>query len=271
MQISIPLIVLFQVSALIIREFARLKMADTGLDSATAKQLSALIGFAALSLLMWPLLRGQWMNVRSLFQRPQSWFHLITCSVAIGLLFRLANWTRMIASIAFGFQGSADSNLSAGPTFWWACPPGSYLLLSVVVMAGLTPLVEEIIHRGLILCSLLKKHRSAAVLLSAITFSALHAFDDIFLAFAFGMVAAIQMINYRSLWASLFTHMTFNFMITIDWDCLHGFWYPESSSPALGLIAAGLTIAFLAAAWVLAQNEKCRGPIRAPALNRAKH
>lgn len=259
-QISVSLIMLFQVSALIIREFARMEMTGAEQDAATAQHVSALLGFAALGIFMWPLMRGHWMNVRNLFHQPRSWSHLIICSVAIGLLFRLANWTKMIASIAFGFQGQADSIMATEPVFWWACPPASSLVLGIVVMAGLTPLVEELIHRGLILCSLFRSHRVAAVLVSAISFSALHSFNDILLAFAFGIVAAIQMINYRTLWASLLAHMTFNLMITFDWDCLHGIWIPESASPPLGLFATGLTIAFLVAALALARKTGAGAP-----------
>ena len=259
-RISISLIMLFQVSALIIREFARLGMTGAVQEQATAQHVSAVLGFVALGIFMWPLMRGHWMNVRNLFHQPRSWPQLIMYSVAIGLLFRLANWTKMIASIAFGFQHQADSIMAAEPMFWWACPPATSLVLGIFVMAGLTPLVEELIHRGLILCSLFTRHRVAAVLVSAISFSVLHSFNDILLAFAFGIVAAIQMINYRTLWASLFAHMTFNLMITFDWDCLHGIWIPESASPTLGVIAAGLTIVFLAGALALAQKTNAGAP-----------
>ncbi len=251
---------LFQVSALIIRELARLEMIGAEQEPATAQHVSALFGFAALGIFMLPLLRGHSMNVRNLFHRPRSWPQLIMYSVAIGLLFRLANWTKMIASIAFGFQGQADSIMATEPVFWWACPPASSLVLGVVVMVGLTPLVEELIHRGLILCSLFARHRVAAVLASAISFSVLHSFNDILLAFAFGIVAAIQMINCRTLWASLIAHMTFNLMITFDWDCLHGIWIPESASPTLGVISTGLTIAFLVAALALARQTNAGAP-----------
>ena len=259
-RISISLIMLFQVSALIIRELARLEMTGAEQEPAIAQHASALFGFAALGIFMWPLLRGHWMNVRNLFHQPRSWPQLIICSVAIGLLFRLANWTKMIASIAFGFQGPAESLMATGPVFWWACPPASSLVLGVVVMAGLTPLVEELIHRGLILCALFERHRVVAVLVSAISFSALHSFNDVLLAFAFGIVAAIQMINYRTLWACLLAHMTFNLMITFDWDCLHGIWIPESASPTLGVISTGLTIAFLVAALAIARKTNAGAP-----------
>jgi len=259
-RISISLIMLFQVSALIIRELARLEMTGAGQEPAIVQHVSALFGFAALGIFMWPLLRGHWMNVPNLFHQPRSWPQLIMCSVAIGLLFRLANWTKMIASIAFGLQGQADSIRATEPVFWWACPPAPSLLLGIVVMAGLTPLVEEFVHRGLILCSLFKRRRVAAILVSAISFSVLHSFNDILLAFAFGIVAAIQMINYRTLWASLLAHMTFNLMITFDWDCLHGIWIPESASPTLGVISTGLTIAFLVAALAIARKTNAGAP-----------
>ena len=68
-RISISLIMLFQVSALIIREFARLGMTGAVQEQATAQHVSAVLGFVALGIFMWPLMRGHWMNVRNLFHQ----------------------------------------------------------------------------------------------------------------------------------------------------------------------------------------------------------
>jgi membrane protease YdiL (CAAX protease family) len=205
---------------------------------------------------MWPLIRHLRPQIKSLFRKPDSWLRLIVCSIGIGLAFRFASWAWMVTRIAFGFYGPGDPEQAAGPMFWWACPPGSYLVLSIFVMAVLTPVVEEVINRGLILCSLLKKNKTLAIVLSAALFSILHIYEGIPLAFVFGIVAAIQMLNYRTLWGTIIAHSTFNFMITIDWDCLQGIWIPESTSPSLGavsLVTTGLLIWF--AIWLARSNS----------------
>jgi len=247
---------LFQFSSLFIREFLRLKLGEAGTDAATAKHLSALVGFAVLGILMWPLIRNLGPQVKSLFRKPDSWLRLIAYSVAIGLAFRVASWAWMVTRIAFGFHGPGDPGLAAGPMFWWACPPASYLVLSIFVMAVLTPAIEEVINRGLILCSLLKKSKTLAIVLSAALFSILHIYEGIPLAFAFGIVAAIQMLNYRTLWGTIIAHSTFNFVNTIDTDCLQGVWIPESTSPSLGaasLVTTGLLIGL--AIWLARSNS----------------
>jgi len=241
---SIPLLMLFQVSALFIREFVRLKISQAGFDAASAKHLSALAGFLALAVFMWPLLRGQWHHVRTFFRSPDSWGRLVTCSLGIGLALRLASWSFLIAGVLLGWRGSVDAASAAGPVFWWACPPGIYILLSILVMVVLTPLVEELINRGLILSSLAHSNRRLAIVVSTLTFTALHAPRDIPIAFVFGLVAAAQMLTVRSLWGPLIAHATFNLMTTFDWDCLTGVWSPPALSVSSGTMLLG--VGFLA-------------------------
>ena len=250
-QVSIALVMLFQVSSLLVREFVRLKLGQSGIDAASAKHLSALAGFGMLAILMWPLLRTLRPQLTQLRKWPDSWSRLVFFSIGIGLAMRVASWAKMVALISFGFYGPGNPAQAAGPTFWWQCPAYADLLLSVVVMAILTPIVEELIHRGLLLSALLRRGRFQAILFSAILFATLHALDDMFLAFIFGLVAAVQMLEWRTLWAPLISHATFNGMIAIDWDCLHGVWIPATTSMPLGAIATALgVLSVLVAAWL---------------------
>lgn len=256
MRVSIGLIMLFQVSSLLVREFVRAAMIDHGVDAASAKHLSALAGFAMLGVLMWPVLAERMSEVRALFQRPGSWVRLVASSVAVGLALRAMSWALAIALVQLGFKGPADPAGAAGPLFWWQCPPATYLALSLVVMALLTPLVEETINRGLFLCSLLPRRRVAAVVLSAALFAVLHTVHDMAVAAIFGVVVAIQMLHYRTLWGPMIAHGTFNGMTAVDWDCLKGIWIPAENSLSMGVLAMSVAVFCLLAATKLAMHPR---------------
>lgn len=245
---------LFQVSSLLAREFVRAAMIDYGIDAASAKHFSALAGFTLLGVLMWPVLLQRRHEIQALFRRPASWARLVASSVAVGLALRAMSWALAIALVQLGFKGAADAAGAAGPLFWWQCPAAAYLALSLVVMALLTPLVEETINRGLFLCSLLPRRPTVAVALSAALFAVLHAVGDMAVAAIFGVVAAIQMLRYRTLWGPLIAHGTFNAMTAVDWDCLKGIWIPAENSLSAGLVALGAAAFCLAIATKLAMH-----------------
>ena len=252
---SIAALMLFQVSALLLREFARRKFVEVGIDASSAKHLSALVGFAVLAVLMAPLMASVQAVLAGFFRRPRSWFRLVSCSIAIGLCFRALDWAWNVTLIASGFYGPGDPTRSAGPLFWWSCPTSSYLALSITVMALMTPFVEELVNRGVILHTLAARGRFFGVIVSAALFAVLHTPENMLVALLFGIVAAIQMLYYRTLLGPIIAHATFNLMITLDWDCLNGIWIPASTSVAASAVASILALSMLLTATWLATRR----------------
>jgi len=255
-RVSIGLIMLFQVAALLVRSFAQQGLKTGGTDAMIAKHLSALIGFALLCFLMWPLVAAHSSQIRGYFRRPHSWLRLTLSSVAIGLILRAMRWASMFAAIFFGIYGPGDAELAVGAAFWWACPPAATLTLSLIVMALLTPVIEEVINRGVILGALVDRGRWPAIVLSAILFTILHRIDSMPAAFVFGLVAALQMLHYRTLWGCIVAHATYNLSAILDWNCLHGRWTPATTSLPMGL--GSLLIAALLltlAIWLARQHS----------------
>lgn len=250
---SVGLLMLFQVSALLVREFVRLKLNESGVDPASAKQLSALAGFLLLAILIWPLLRGNLPNLRRLYAAPRSWTRLILVSVSIGLLLRIATWGKSVTLIAAGLHAQTAGIAPRAADFWWQCASPSYLALSFIVMALLTPAVEETISRGMIFTTLLNRGKTSAVLVSAALFAILHTPENIPFAFLFGIAAAVQLMHCRTLWGPLIAHGTFNGLINLDQDCLHWLWVPAVSSIPITIVSAALTVLLVAVAYLLAR------------------
>jgi membrane protease YdiL (CAAX protease family) len=254
---------LFQFAALFIREFARLRMQEYGVTAESAAHFSALIGFVVLVVLMWPLLYEQRAAVARLFRSPESWTGMAGVALAIGLALRAASWCLIIAATGLGITTLPDGPGISGSLLTWRCPPVSSLLLSFAVLAVLTPLFEETINRGVILSTLRHRRVRGAVFISAGLFAVLHAADSIAFAFIFGVVAAIQVIHSKTLWAPIVSHATFNGMVAFDWDCLKGVWSPAFTSPVVGIASALLAGLLIGLALWLARS-KAPGPATGP-------
>ena len=231
---AIRLILLFQLSSLLVREFLRLQLQQSGVSADSADHLSAIAGFVMLATMLAPLLAPACTSLRELFRLPDEWPRVIVVAVLSGLLLRAAGWFIAVATVFLGIHGEPDS-VPGGPVFWWQCPSWKYLALSVSVLAIVTPLVEETISRGLILGGLLAKRVRGAVPLSAALFAAFHAPHNLVIAFLFGMTTAKMMMRDRRLLGPLVAHATFNGLTVVDWDCLRGTWEPRSTSLQTGI------------------------------------
>ena len=248
---SIAVIMLFQVSALFVREFIRLKLVQAGTPPRIAQDQSAWIGFGVLVILMWPY----WQRHRSFlvtgFLRPKTWVGLALPSVVIGICMHIAGW-----GVAF-FAASLPSNRISGA--WvaiesglqWQCADAGLVALGIVTMAFATPVLEEAINRGYILGALIKQNSRYPVLISASLFAVLHRPDGMLTAFMFGIVVAIQMMHCRTLWGPIIAHSTFNILVVFDVNCFN---YPAfevtllSLPPSqLGSIGIGITVLSLLA------------------------
>lgn len=259
LDVSIPLVMLFQASALIIRSFVDVNMVEAGIDAPAARHLSALIGFAVLFIFMWPLMNKAWPAIRQLFRRPETWSRMVLASVMLGFVLWLSQMLVLVAIAPLQWIGDGPYKWPTAPIFEVACSNPANLLLALPVMSMLTPLVEEIINRGLFLGTLLPRGRLIAIMGSALLFTVFHVPGGMASAFIFGIFAAIQMLHYRTLWAVVITHGTGNLFVEIHRNCVDGYWLPghipwEPGSPAL--LIALLTPACIFIAWRLATCSK---------------
>jgi membrane protease YdiL (CAAX protease family) len=217
---------LFQVSALFLRSVTEVKMTENGIDLATAKYAGASIGFVALGVFLAPVLHDIRPQLMLQCARPGSWARLICMSVALGLLLWIANSQALLVYSSLDWIGSADQSRAAEPIYTFGCSDAMILLFAIPVMSVLTPVVEETINRGVILQSVLPTGRWRAILISSILFTVLHKPETYPTAFLFGLFAAVQALNWRSLWGPIITHGTFNFLVELDRTCLNGYWLP---------------------------------------------
>jgi len=225
-RVSIRLILLFQVSALFLRSAMEAYVTRSGMDSTAAKYTGASLGIVALVIFLAPLFCENWSRLRRQFARPPSWLRLAASSVTLGLLLWAINSQTLLVFSALDWLGNADQSHAAVPVYRLTCANAMILLLAIPVMSVLTPVVEEICSRGLILQSLLPKGRWRAVFISSVLFAILHQPETYPAAFLFGLFAAVQALNWRSLWGPIITHGTFNLLVEIDRACIDAFWLP---------------------------------------------
>ncbi len=255
LRISIPVLMLFQVSALFLHAFVERHLLTAGIGQAWAQQVGALGGLLLLLVFIAPLLFRERQYLGTLFRPPESWLRLVTTAVLVGLSLRALWWCAMIAVASLDLTARGDTIAAINPMFWWRCPPLSVLSVTVLVLVLLTPVVEELISRGLVLTTLLSSGRTTAIPLSATLFAVLHKPGDIPYAFVFGVIVGFYFIHCRTLWGPILVHMTVNGMTIIDWSCLHGLWVPAEVSWLRGIAAGVCALMSLAGAYYLSRSS----------------
>ncbi len=248
--VSIGLVFFLEFSALIVREFIRANMGESGVDPASAKHMSAIGGLIFFGILMSPLFNRLKRPLTQLLRAPTSWTRLLVSSMAIALAFKGMILSTKIAR--FWLTGIEPEPLgeSYGISAMWACSTGSSLWIGLLVMVLMTPVVEEIINRGLFLCALLRQNRMIAVFVSAALFAVFHVLENMVFAFMFGIVSAILVLQSGSLWGAIVAHSFYNVLDVIDGECVRitRIFLPEYSSvgitgPALLFLFAALLFA----------------------------
>jgi membrane protease YdiL (CAAX protease family) len=255
-------IVIFQVAALFARAFLEIRLIDSGEPPPFAQDLSYLVVPPILIILMYAILRRHGSYLRALLRRQDLTVRLIAASVLLGFALRISFWGGLISFISFGVLRNTDPNAVVGPVISFGCPDSDVLALSFLVMSFLVPMIEEIINRGLILQTLLRRGRLFALILSSVLFALMHDPHAIAVAFLMGLFLGVQMINCKTLWGPLITHATYNAMAILGWECVRAQWNPIESTPAVmgtGSIAAALAVMGIALSIIVVQRNEHRG------------
>lgn len=274
-------LLLFQTLALFLRSLVELELVSRGFAGTFANSLSYLIVPAILAVFCWPMVNDRQVNDRRVKDSQallRRWFDpacltvrtLASC-LLIGILLRVAWWSQLVASIAFGWiddDGPAPASPGLeGPYFAFSCEPAATMAVYVLSYVCLAPLIEEIIHRGYLLQAFMPRGRVFAIAASSALFALIHAPGTILNAFVFGIVAAVLAIRSISLWPSVIVHLTYNGLIALDWLCLRGSWNPRGNLLSLapqGLIAS-LVLVVCAGICVVLIRVIEPGPASAPA------
>lgn len=261
--VSITVVMLFQVCALFIREFVRAKLGDEGISSAEAKDLSALVGFAVLAVLMWPIFREVGPALRPLAARPNSWPRLIISAVAVGALTWLTITLVLLFTSTFDWITSTERTNAARPIYEFGCGDVSLLFLTLPVMCVLTPVVEEVINRGMFLYTLIPKGRLLAIVVSAFLFMILHRPESYLTAFFFGIIAAVQMLHWQNLWGLVITHGTVNVLVGVHELCVNSRWLIGRIDLGFGgfaqFAALATIVSFLLLIWLVTRTDIATG------------
>lgn len=233
------------VAALFAREFLRAQLIDSGHSAGLAKDLSYLAVPVILVILMWPILHRHRAHIRYIFRIAALTPRIVVGGIIVGFLARLIWWCHLVAGISFGLIGESGIGQAFGPTFQFECPDPGVIVLGIVVTAGLTPVVEETVHRGLLLSSLLHRGRLVAILVSTLIFTLAHAPSGYVAVLFLGLILALQYAWTGAIWFALATHATYNALIQLDWICLNGRWQPGAEQLPLtvvGVIASLLLL-----------------------------
>jgi len=239
-------ILLFEVLALIARTYLQLELIEDGTPADLAGNLSYLVVPPILAVLLFPVLRQQRHFLAQRFSVAGLTWNAIGIAILVGVLLRIAQWGELIGLSALGAYKSDAPELLVGPLFSFSCPPPAVLLLNLLVVSLLTPLIEEVINRGLLLYSFLDKGRLIAIVASSMLFAVMHSPGSIPSAFIGGLFFATFALNTGTLWAPIIAHATYNGLIVLDWVCLNGAWNPAVLTPALiGLGVLSLSVTAL--------------------------
>lgn len=242
-------ILIIEVAALFARSYLQVRLVDSGEPKAFAQDLSYLVVPPILVILMYPILRRHGQYLVSLLRRQDLTLRLAGFSILLGVTLRLTFWGVLISLVSFGVLRNGNHDAIVGPVISFGCPEPKVLALSFVVVSVLIPIIEEVINRGLILPSLMQRGKIQAVLLSSALFAIMHNPQSMIMAFLVGIIFAVQKINFRTLWATMITHATFNAVGVLDWECINTQWNPPTTTPAM--IGTGLLASALAAVGLL--------------------
>ncbi len=252
-------IIIMLVCAFFARAALEIELAKRGFETSYAADLSLLVVPLILGVLMFPILRSNWQALLQLLSPRGINLRMIFVAIAIGLLARTISWSKLVFAGSTGLVSNSDPAAIVGPVFSWNCPPVQVFLLGLAVWIVITPVIEEVVHRGLIQSSLMPRGRWTAILVSALIFAAFHPPYSIPFVFLFGIVFAIQFANSQTLWTTIISHATYDGLIQFDWRCLRGTWNPRiEDTPMIETAALSAAILLLSTAAIFVLLKKTR-------------
>jgi membrane protease YdiL (CAAX protease family) len=249
-KVSVPALVLFILAAHLVRALLESWLRDNGLDTTLSKDLSYLVVPPILLLLTLPYLRLCKKHLVALLRPSACTRGLVIASICVGAAMRAAYWAAITACAALGVIQGDDASAISAPFIEFLNPATSLVILSFFVMAILIPVTEELVNRGLVLHALLNRGALVAVTLSAAIFAVMHSPQTYIMSFMGGIVLGVQTLKFRTLWAALVTHATFNTIVIIEQKFVHFVWSP--AYPDLRLALFSLVIAVIAITAILA-------------------
>lgn len=236
---EIVLVLVATAAALLVREWIRRHFVADAVDPALAKHLSFLLCVPVWLALSAPVLATHRRYVAAILRFESGTARLILLGIAVGVACRVLWWAQATLFGALDLSGTAGDP----GTFSWSfgCPPLTVFATGLVTMALVTPLIEELIHRGLIQTYFDRFGAPAGILVSAFIFTVFHETGNWPIVFLLGTMLAIQFRGSATLWFPIATHATYNGLIQFDWVCVSLEWQPAKSDvPSLPLIALSL-------------------------------
>lgn len=252
----ISLVLLAEVCALCLRSWLQGQFESNGISN--SKDLSYLIVLPILLFVLAPVLRDHGQVILQKLRPKDLSLRIIGTSILLGIALRVTYWSGMLVAATASLPKAAVEHLNETAHIWFSCPGTSTLALHFLVLALLTPLIEEAIFRGWLLHWLSPHGRWVAIVATAALFALLHVWQSIPFAFVFGLFAAVYVLNTGSLWGALIVHATFNSLIALDWLCMHYVWQPTTQTPATlltGIAALSIGILALLASILLVRSK----------------
>lgn len=229
-------------AALIARAIAQNGLINNGYEAAFAADLAYLIVPPVLLFLLFPLWKTERRYIREQFRFASLSWRVATRAVIVGVLLRIIWWSQLVAGISFGVYRAPDASAITPLDLHFQCPQPAEIALGFIVMVALVPFVEETIHRGYVQGFLRQRGVILSVLVSAAVFTVFHPYASWSFVFVAGLIFGIQYAVAKSLWPGLISHATINFLIQLDWRCLHGRWNPPAES--IPLVQPGVLAMF---------------------------
>ena len=263
-RIHVMALLLATVAALFARAWLQMQLIEYDIPRLRAADLSYIAALPVFILLVFPIVKKDKSFIARQFRGADISLQMVLMAIVVGLLFRVAWWSQLIARTSFGLTSGDSGVTNVGPTFTYQCPPLGVIGLGVLVSAVLIPVIEEVVHRGYVLSTLRSRGPVISIFLSTIIFMILHRVADWDFAFVAGAMLGTMYWLTGSLWAPVITHGVINFTPQLTWRCMNLQWNPSTDSlPLLGPGMVSLTILAMSAAgitWLLFTQSKHRGP-----------
>jgi membrane protease YdiL (CAAX protease family) len=242
-RIHVVATLLATVATLVARAWLQIQLVADGMPRLQASDLSYIATFPIFVFLVLPLVRTDRQFVAQQFRATGISLQAFLAAIVIGLLFRVAWWSQLVARISFGLISGDGGITNAGVSFSYQCPSISIIGLGILVSAVLIPVIEEVVHRGYVQSFLTSRGPVVAIVLSSIIFTSFHRFEDWGFAFAAGTILGTMYWLSGSLWAPVITHAVINFTPQLTWRCMSLKWNPSADSlPLTGPGMVSLTV-----------------------------